>query len=884
MQLPKETRLVFFVITIIIGTKRGKCLENGNYSASDCFLHLKKVSIPGEVDKFIDTGHNLIKYNFNVDEDNGPFAPKSTKQHDLLKPYSLVLALDPVGKSLLHLKESFIPMSLYTLEYGVAAEIAVDLIQSSPDCLRDVLAEDLETELKLLVFRNFGNITSEEILQGEICNQHVHATEDGTGIVRYTCCKFAVGDNLVCFDLDETVWIKMFFAAVIIVQLVFLLYSPSFVPSSSIMDTYQRYIFKPTKYLKLNVLRVKDDTEAKRHADGFVKANCHSENLKHKLSMCHLDEVYTLKVSKVTFDVKVNKILPGSPISFFKFMKSFFLQLNMRNDVSDLKPCCETHICKICTWYKCLMPFVWLLFLSVCVSPWLVRIWFFYAFEDENRGILMNSLKHKGLSPPYPGSLVLFLTPTHPLFWFIHVIFLVLVGYFYLLSHDIKSSLKYTIRVSLRRMHKRKKFDSFVTFIAHILFPLEACKLNRILLLPLWLVGMMSVGLIILGFCIFPLVNLTVRLLINLIYNICSCCRINIKNTNNVIYEILERWRRLIIVDKHNKTEKKSKIVFLGISQALLCIFAFPFFVLFVECIAFYAELFVYIIIGIILNSKYVMKFLTLAVIIALHAYDCFSSVGKTYESFAKVVNSEIQDKTGKSLKITAKQPKETQQRQAFSVPLQRYSAKGMTLLADREDTDLKWKASRLALFLDKNDIPYLSSSFFYRIVNMGHAFCPKPVYKMYFMALVELIWIMLFLGFVMLVVVAFGGAHNISETNQTLATLASGLLPFAFRKLFKSSSVAKLDRDNLGWQTKLEENIDKDTSFWTVREIDFDGRDPALSRHFQRNNKILSRKILKEVQIIAYDDQILVRKTPVVNESKPIYVWSPGKVDCLDC
>jgi predicted membrane channel-forming protein YqfA (hemolysin III family) len=57
---------------------------------------------------------------------------------------------------------------------------------------------------------------------------------------------------------------------------------------------------------------------------------------------------------------------------------------------------------------------------------------------------------------------------------------------------------------------------------------------------------------------------------------------------------------------------------------------------------------------------------------------------------------------------------------------------------------------------------------------------------------------ICLFLLFVVLIVLAFGDNYKISGTNQMLATLAGGFLPWVFRNiLFKSKDALSLDTKN---------------------------------------------------------------------------------------
>jgi len=62
----------------------------------------------------------------------------------------------------------------------------------------------------------------------------------------------------------------------------------------------------------------------------------------------------------------------------------------------------------------------------------------------------------------------------------------------------------------------------------------------------------------------------------------------------------------------------------------------------------------------------------------------------------------------------------------------------------------------------------------------------PGPVYKAYLDAIGRFLKLVLFVFFVFVVILSFGEALRVSSTNQTLATLAGGLLPIALRTLQK--------------------------------------------------------------------------------------------------
>ena len=849
MKNTSNTLLNWMLGFLLFWADSSECLENGDnftYTVVDsprvdkttsaCSLRPHDTSAQELIQGYIAENLRLLKYTFNVKEDNSVFSPNSTEENMLLQPYKFVLALDATGKSLLTLKEYFQPLSLHTLGYGVA-EIEVELIQVPPNCLTNVNTADLEKQFKLLIFRNFGNETLSTISGKEVCNQHIHATKAEVGIIIYSCCKIDVGDNLVCRNLEETVWINVLFTTILILQVIFVLYSPSFVPSLGRMGTkFLDFTYKPTKPLQLNIVKVdsncviSDETFVKSRHFPFVKL----ETLKQAVRGQNCRILYSLFVRQVHLSVKANKILPDgySPVSCIKFLKSFFVQCKIRHDLPGLAHCCKADIfsksdCCELPWHKCLTPVMWLVVGVILVSPWLIRIWFFYAFEEDVLELSNRVLNKKGLTSAYPGSLTFYLTPKHVIFLLIYIIIPLEVIVFTFLPAAAKRKLKFTIQMSLKSMNETKKFDAFVSFIAHLLFPFEEFGVIGVLIFPLWLLAM-PFGLIILSFLIFPVVNLIVRLLLNFVFYAAKFVNPELwqndeaNKGNGILWRCLHYIReKIIVVNRFEKRSRRNMIAHV-ISLAMCLLTIFMLLILVVECIAFYVECVIYIIIGIILNSRDVMKFLSLTVLITWYGYDCFSSVGAKYKSFAKVINSEIQDKLGPDLKEVAMQSKEVQKEQAFTLAaMDGTTVDRMNVVAGREGY-LKWNASRLVLFLDSADIPYIPKDFFFKTANLGHFSCPGPVYKMYFNALVELIWITLFLGFVMLVILAFGDSNNISGANQTLATLASGFLPFVFRKfLVRSHSGPALDKGNLTWQTTLAEAIDGHVKRWTFTNLD---------------------------------------------------------------
>lgn len=133
----------------------------------------------------------------------------------------------------------------------------------------------------------------------------------------------------------------------------------------------------------------------------------------------------------------------------------------------------------------------------------------------------------------------------------------------------------------------------------------------------------------------------------------------------------------------------------------------------------------------------------------------------------------------------------------------------------------MKWEAKSLMLFLNRNDTFHIPKEFFFNLIKSRSCYCPGPVHILYVKAFVELIWILLFLGFVMMVVLAFADANQISGTNQTMTTLAGGFLPLAFKKCFqKSHTGLQVDTNNMSWKATLDNKIKSYSERWAISDL----------------------------------------------------------------
>ena len=106
-----------------------------------------------------------------------------------------------------------------------------------------------------------------------------------------------------------------------------------------------------------------------------------------------------------------------------------------------------------------------------------------------------------------------------------------------------------------------------------------------------------------------------------------------------------------------------------------------------------------------------------------------------------------------------------------------------------------------------------------YNMLQVQIAGTPGPVYRSLLKASARFLVIIFFLAFVFIVVMSFGSVYRISSTNQMLATLAGGFIPFIFSSLLKPVS-ADVETNLVSFKSKLEEIVKVCPLFYAKHRI----------------------------------------------------------------
>ena len=151
---------------------------------------------------------------------------------------------------------------------------------------------------------------------------------------------------------------------------------------------------------------------------------------------------------------------------------------------------------------------------------------------------------------------------------------------------------------------------------------------------------------------------------------------------------------------------------------------------------------------------------------------------------------------------------------------------------ADHESTDDLNKnepdsltINDLILFIDNNDVPRIPSKLFDEVCQVRVPGSPGPVYLSLLKATVKFCFILMFLGFVFIVVLSFGEVYRMSGTSQMLATMAGGFTPFIFSYILKPANPDP-ELGSVSFKGKLEEVINNFWQIWPMYDFPFDVND----------------------------------------------------------
>lgn len=838
----------------------------GKYSTRHCRLIPQTNSTSREIRHAIITGAKLIMFEIVIQSKEHKVPNPRNRQY---RSQTWARTTGRQGLGLLFLPPGYQVMSLYTLASDFKS-IDVTVKEEPEHCLNqlsDSENEDIVRDLIMNDFQNKPQDTVHFLPTQAVCNMHI-LNETGTASFQYWCCEKNADLQTKCYYLTRNLPMQILFIAITVFKIVVVLYSPRLLPDSlyRVKNIAMTFVHKLDKKLKLKVIvedkskTMKTISSKKRfmfdELHGMPKFRATIRRLGHGVP-------YMLEVDEISLRVAQHRLLPEDfvPVGFFNMIYDLFFTCKIRQKKS-LKDCCEAPCCPIpcgnqaCYWYIFLQALMRLVIVGLLVLPWLGRLFLYYRYERYEYASMKDAANLRHLKMPYPGNMTLYLTPEHYIFVIAYCM-ISLAILIYQLQYFFKKQYNEMVKIVIRKCINQMRETSIMDKIGCISrMSTKLCArwglaglCASVVLFPVAFV----VFTIYIAFCAIPTANIIIRLCGHIFVflspqKFCSKrggFRCFAKNFEDAVQTLkVENYTE----DKYPTDEadfgttgnytlstkqKPSVLFYERLLQIVIIVFCLAFIASFVfllfEFLSFAVEVFVFTLIGLILNASKILNYVSFLFLVFIYVNDCFGSVQKKFLSFNKALNASLFKLARKEeVESTIRQSPKEQPNTAFriqvdnpSVPDGPVTKSPFVQLTKSRRGWPRWKVKNLLLFLSSNDEPLIPKHFFFEACNMSYYNAPGDLLVNYIHAVGEFVIIMFFLLFVFVVVMAFGNTYEISAINQMLATTAGGMAPFLLKNfIFRSRVVPNLDTSSTAFQTKLAEHIYPYERSWPVDDI----------------------------------------------------------------
>jgi len=825
---------------------------------NQCELQPADYSIVTDIKTAFEADTKMIKYHLHIRDPERVF--KNQSESEAYQLFYWVRSTGRHGTGLLLLRPDYDVLSLSTLELGVLT-MDVDLVERPEGCLDRLTTVVIERLLRELVMNDFQNTTSGELVQlkptDNVCNMHA-VNDDGTASYRYVCCQRDNNLHLTCSYLVSDIWLNILLATITLVKIFAVLFSPKLVPETLYrLNHFARPFIYRKKPFKVKVIRSRTPSTYLQPESSSPSGNpTVIKSKKFRLmpkfeetlgSLIH-DVPYTMTINHLHMRVKSAHILPEdyAPVGLMTTLYQSFVKCGIR-DRSSVAECCNADVfssvnCtnKTCSWHRLLKQLMAFLLLMLLALPWIIRVYVYFRYEHEEMQQRKDFAEARGLRFYFPGSVTRYLTPLHILFVFIYVVLSVESVTYGVIGKQAKEKFKFVLRKCFSDMADREKLSVIGWLVNNMLRPCTAFG-GFGMCIGLFLFIIFSPFIfIIFAFYMLPTLNLTCRLFAHLTFYLCPNIFCFSKTTR--LLSCFLRFQTTIhtetISDKETLEKDESILkhpaqraqqVFI-IALCMISLWSLVF--LITELVSFAVEVVVYTLMGLILHATLYLTYVSLFFVLVLYANDCFSTVAQTYLKFNQTIHSVVTSNLKAKFEKEISKNAEKQSNLVYRMPIDATVPNGQVEVADRwggsgvrmelVDGIPQWRTSRLLLFLTRFDTPMIPKRFFFDCCKMPYYNVPGELLLKYLFATLECVYVVMFLLFVLVVVLAFGDAYNVSATNKLLMTVAGGILPFMLKQVvLKSHSVKDVDTSDIHFKVAFNNIVRQYEEHWPVYDID---------------------------------------------------------------
>lgn len=771
------------------------------------------------------------------------------------------------GRTLLMLSFHYDVLSMTMLTIGV--EPSDVLLQDIPfGCFGNSSAERKANLIRELILNDFyvkkkttSQIEYESHSQRVVfaCNSVVENIQGYANFIN-RCCNLESNGKLHCTNQVEDAWITLLYVCISMVKIMVFLFGPLLIPSQMYDVSYMasQYVVKLQKELKMKLFVTESAQTSVRYKTRLTIQDI-SEWTKFQefLDPLPMDEIIPIQIPELRLKVKGKRVIPENepPTGLLRTLYDNIVRCKIKR-LDPFTECCdssvyakfEPQIKNKCTWHMCVQTFIRIVVVFLIPIPFYLRVFLYYQFEEEeifHRRRFAESLSLIELYDFYRTNIIQYLTPTHGIFVAAYVFYFLAFFVVGLASKNVSEKIKSIARSSLQDMFNVERTSVLQVLLRIALWPFKSWGLLALIAAPIYGFIVTPACSVIFAIYCLPTIYLTYRLFYH------SRTKIDYKEqtvedgvsplltrkpTNLKIQKIAKNitkidktvHRRLMSFSENEEqifpctwgsgTFYEIRRLIVQILVGVFCVAClYSMILLSVEATGILVEIMAFTMMGIIVNAGTTLRYVSMALLVLVYMHECYSNVYESYLTFNKAVIEDIMDRV-EDLKTVASLPSSMQENIGFTVkPVEAVDQIPTAFVFDKSVP--RWRIGHLLLFLDSFDTPRIPLRLFKKLCEVRVHGAPGPVYINLLSATGKFFIIVVFLFFVMIVVMAFGNVHQISSTNQTLATLAGGFVPMLLKNILPRKSV-RLNLKTLSFKGQIDEVICEFKQNWPISDL----------------------------------------------------------------
>ncbi|KAK7479934.1 hypothetical protein BaRGS_00028842, partial [Batillaria attramentaria] len=699
---------------------------------------------------------------------------------------------------------------------GIGTEtLDLDLDLDDPGCLRPLSSEDLEDKLRHFLYYDLKNET--ERLEAKFADQDIHVCSmhvgdyDGWGRLVYRCCHRDDEGNESCNNISDDEWVWVLRAFIITVSALLFLYFPTFIPKGYFVYTFFYY---PPDGQSFTLIRTSDTSQYKSSPHTTVVPAGKLKKMRKFAAYVGLlqpDVVHTVKIKRACFECGMDRLLSetSSPVSAFRTIFDSLIRCKVRH-ADPLEDCCNSPLCGelFCTqcpawhaWLRAVRTVLVLVLLALPAFPILYAM----AGDDLEYQELARIFEDRGLKQSFNYYIGLVagrvIVGTLCSLYVFHGVLVVVDG-----CTDGNLARAYTelLQVSRRKARLQDRVRQSQSIIKKAVWPI---KRYGILAIP---AGLILLGLVPIGWLVYVIFTSPVpKLIMHTFSLLCG------NGTN----------RHRQTQDEMSKCRLVESVLFV---VTLIAVFAVV-----TLSINFLVHVLVILLVTLIVDISFVMKFLPIVVLLLVYVRDSFKVVNNTYSAHYSIVLRHVLGMEAEDIKNEADKDWAMQENKIFKIVPD--TAEGAFGCEGKDEKDFRkkklffrkngaWRmrTRSLILFLDKDDIPYIPKKFLFHTTCMACPGSPGRIAEAFLKAAGRFGRTVVFLLFIMLVVLAYADTYYISPTSQFFAILLTGTIPLVLRYFFLNpGSVTKVDTTTLRFRTQMDDKIESFMQSWVLEDLE---------------------------------------------------------------